>query len=197
MFRGRAGQEKNAFMLGGMDTLLRNSYRRERHRGKTMRQDTFGWRLKRLRMDLGMRQEDVRAELARLTGTTVGATYISDLERTDKMPTLAMAAAMAKILGTTVDYLALLTDDPQPVQHVQEYITPEADELARLADALPAEARAELLAVARRLARPGTGRAEREREVMWWLTRVEAAAGLAARQALERAIMNGEFASND
>ncbi len=179
-----------------MNTVTVHHYIGRQPRGRSMRYDTFGRRLRLLRDDLRMSQLELRDKLGEM-GVEIGQSYISQLENSDKMPMLEVAAAMANVLGTTVDYLALRTDDPEPPSGQPVYITPEADELARLVDTLPADAREELLRIARRLARPVAGRAEREREIMWWLTRVEAAAGLAARQALERAIMNGDFPSND
>lgn len=157
--------------------------------GKAKR-ETFGWRLKRLRMDLGLTQEDLRAELERATGRVVGKTYITDLERTERMPSLAMAAAMARMLGTTTDYLALLSDDPEPPRaQPEQYISPEADEVARLMDAMPADARRDLLAVAQRMAQSTTGPSPRKADVDMLLRLVELDYGIDARRRLERALL--------
>ena len=55
----------------------------ERKRGQL---DTFGKRERQLRIDLGMRQEDVLTALAALPddrGVKVGQSYLSELERAD------------------------------------------------------------------------------------------------------------------
>jgi transcriptional regulator with XRE-family HTH domain len=149
---------------------------------------TFGRRLRLLRDDLHMTQLELHDAMVK-AGVEIGQSYISKLETSDTMPTLEVAAAMARILGATTDYLALLTDDPEPPQPTPPvYISPEADEVARLVDAMPADARTDLLSIARRLARPAEGRSERE--IIWWLARVEQAAGITARQALERLILD-------
>lgn len=162
-----------------------------------MRVDTFGKRLRDLRGDYEWTQQQLAERIEAEAHITIGQNYISQLENGRALPSMPVAVALARVLHTTLDYLMLLSDNPEPPDGQPIYITPEADELARLVDTLPAEARAELLAIARRLARPVVGRAEREREALWWLTRVEAAAGPSARQALERAIMSGDFPPND
>jgi transcriptional regulator with XRE-family HTH domain len=73
---------------------------------------TFGKRLKLARIDRGLTQTELRAQMER-HGISIGETYISELERTDKAPSLPVAAAMAKVLGVSLDYLGLITDEPQ------------------------------------------------------------------------------------
>lgn len=155
-----------------------------------MRRDSFGRRLKILRTDMGLRQEDLRAEMKRVAGVDIGATYISELERTDKMPSLQVAAAIARVLGTTTDYLALLSDDPEPSHDPPErYITPEADAAARIIDALPAEARRDVLAVVQRITQPIAGPSPRKADIDYLLRLVELDYGIDARRRLERALL--------
>lgn len=155
-----------------------------------MRNETFGWRLKRLRMDLGLRQEDLRDEMIR-AGTPVGISYISELERSDKIPSGQVAAAFAKILGTTTDYLLLLSDDPMPPaqQEAITYISPEADEVARLVDAMPAQARRDLLTVAQYMVESAAGMSPRVQDIKYLLQVAEGLFGVDGRRRLEMALL--------
>lgn len=76
--------------------------------------DTFGKRLRLLREDLGLTQGEL-AEKLREYGQPVGQSYISELERTDKMPSGAVVAGLAEILGCTSDFLLLLSDATNPI----------------------------------------------------------------------------------
>lgn len=76
---------------------------------------TFGKRLKFARVERDLTQEQLRDEMHKQCGVTIGATYISELERSSKSPSLPIAAAMAKVLGVSLDYLGLLTDEDLPV----------------------------------------------------------------------------------
>lgn len=78
---------------------------------------TFGKRLRVLRHERGLSQIELRDEMERQHGVSIGQTYISELERSDKAPTLNVAAAMAKVLGVSLDYLGLITNEPDPYGH--------------------------------------------------------------------------------
>lgn len=107
---------------------------------------TLGRRLYALRKDAGMTQEELADKLERV-GTPVGRTYISKLESNEGRPSLDVAAALAKILGTTTDYLALLTDNPLPPDGTigPVYKQPETDKVAQVLDKLPQEQRRQAL----------------------------------------------------
>ena len=81
--------------------------------------NTFGKRVRILREDMGLTQEDVINRLAS-QGIKMRQSYLSELERTDKTPTGDMVAGLAKVFNTTTDYLLLLNDDPSPPTPVQQ-----------------------------------------------------------------------------
>jgi transcriptional regulator with XRE-family HTH domain len=74
---------------------------------------TFGKRLRIARIERNLSQVELRAEMEKY-GVTIGQTYISELERSDKAPSLPVAAGMAKALGVSLDYLGMITDQPTP-----------------------------------------------------------------------------------
>lgn len=75
--------------------------------------NTTGKRVRILRQDLGMDQKELSLELKKV-GVDVGQTTVSRIERDVSDPGSSVIAAIAKVLGTTTDYLLLLTDDPLP-----------------------------------------------------------------------------------
>lgn len=81
--------------------------------------NTFGKRVRILREDMGLTQEDVINRLA-AQGIKMRQSYLSEIERTDKTPTGDMVAGLAKVFNTTTDYLLLLNDDPSPPTPVQQ-----------------------------------------------------------------------------
>jgi transcriptional regulator with XRE-family HTH domain len=81
--------------------------------------NTFGKRVRILREDMGLTQDDVINRLAE-QGIKMRQSYLSELERTDKTPTGDMVAGLAKVFNTTTDYLLLLNDDPSPPTPVQQ-----------------------------------------------------------------------------
>lgn len=111
-----------------------------------MKLNTFGKRLMLARKDIGLTQEELIDALARYN-VSIGQTYVSALETTDKMPVGQVVAAMAKVLGVSADYLLLLTDDPLPqgAPHDDHEvgISPEAERIARVVDTLTQRRRAE------------------------------------------------------
>lgn len=128
---------------------------RKKQMGGLMALDTFGKRLRLLRQDRGLSQIDLRDALKKYD-VDIGETYISELERTDKTPTLAVAAGMAQVLGVSLDYFGLLVDDARHYKQepLISYISPEADEVAALVDEMNSEQRAAVLSMARGLAAP-------------------------------------------
>ncbi len=79
--------------------------------------DTFGKRLRFLRIDRDIRQKDL-ADALRRRGVSVGQGYISVLEASKKnrMPNGEVIAGLAQDLQTTSDFLLLLSNDPDPVE---------------------------------------------------------------------------------
>lgn len=120
--------------------------------------DTVGKRIRVLRQDIGLNQQELTAELERY-GAVIGPSYVSELERTDKVPSAQVLAALAQALNTTTDYLLLLTDDPVPPGEEEEEAPArllheppasyEVGELWRIASELPAEDLDHLLWLAR------------------------------------------------
>ena len=156
--------------------------------GGFMALDTFGKRLRVLRIDREMSQIDLRDRMDKSYGVKIGETYISELERTDKMPTLQVAAAMARALETSLDYLGLLTEDSTaPYQRTPppEYFSPEADEVAHLVDTMRPDQRDVVLNVARGLFAP-TQRQREQAEMRAMLDSVERDAGIDTRKKVEK-----------
>jgi hypothetical protein len=80
----------------------------------------------------------------------VSNVFLSDMEKGIKPP-IERVVQLAGLLGTTSDFLLLLTDDPMPRNGEDEpiYFSSEADEIARLIDAMPPWKRAEALHMVR------------------------------------------------
>lgn len=100
--------------------------------------NTFGKRVRVLREDRGLTQEQL-AELLSDHGVTVQNTWISTLERAkeNRMPATDVVIALAKALHTTTDYLLMLSDEPRNLLNVEPvYMSPQADEAARMIDGL-------------------------------------------------------------
>jgi transcriptional regulator with XRE-family HTH domain len=99
--------------------------------------NTVGKRIRILRQDMGYSQEGLTYELANI-GVEMGRSYISELERTGKVPSGDIIAGLAKVLGTTTDYLLLMTEDPFPSKsaetaiHIEEDVDPK--QIQRLID---------------------------------------------------------------
>jgi len=124
--------------------------------------DTTGKRVRVLRQDLDLKQKDLWDRM-RLYGVHVGETYISKLERSNGIPSGDIIAALAQSLGTTADYLLLISDDPQPpINQVGEGIVYDITEVAK---SLGPVYQAQLLDIGRTLLRTS-----REEEV-WYALR--------------------------
>lgn len=138
--------------------------------------DTFGKRLKVLRVDRNMSQIDLRDMMEKDCGVSIGETYISELERTTKMPSLEVAAAMAKVLDVSLDYLGLLNDDAT-ISYRRDtapiYISVEADELAQMVDSMRSDQRALVVTLARNLLAPLDNRQRRRAEAKEILDSIE------------------------
>lgn len=103
--------------------------------------NTTGKRVERLRKDRGWRQADL-AEAAK-----VRQNYISAIEKDTAAPSAEIMGAIAKALGTTLDFLMMLTNNPElPGDNEPTFLTEEAEKAAKTVDALPGDARTKLLA---------------------------------------------------
>ena len=102
-----------------------------------------------------LRQRDMsQKELAAAVG--VSEQFLSALLKGKRKPNVRRLSAMALLLQTSVDFLALLSDDPTPPQAAPEpapvYFSAEADIAAQLIDAMPPARRVEALALLRTMA---------------------------------------------
>ena len=80
--------------------------------------DTMGKRIRILREDQGLNQTELAQRMAQCGGG-VDPSYLSQMESDAKLPRLPVFVAIVRALGTTADYLLLLSDDPQPAQPAQ------------------------------------------------------------------------------
>lgn len=114
--------------------------------------DTVGKRIRILRQDLGLNQGELVNALEK-QGIEVGRSYISELERTDKVPSGTVLAGLAKVLGTTTDYLLMLTDDPILPSEQEEHQVEDVlgRELLSVYEMLAADKKAVLLYLAKAL----------------------------------------------
>lgn len=72
--------------------------------------DTTGKRVKELRRHHGWTQQEL-AERVTALGATASNSHISIIEAGHRKPSMAVLTALARALGTTTDYLTLLSDD--------------------------------------------------------------------------------------
>lgn len=130
--------------------------------------DTFGKRVRVLRTEHGWTQQQLVDELERV-GAPIGRSYVSEWERSDKIPTGDVVAALARVLETTADYLLLLVDEAEIVEDAQEVdaISEEAEDVARMVDAMTPERRSDTLAIVRALY-------DKDRSDTKWLRRLSA-----------------------
>lgn len=161
---------------------------RTKRAGLLMPLDTFGKRLRVLRIDRDLSQINLRDRMEKL-GEPIGETYISELERTEKMPSLAVAAAMAKVLDVSVDYLALLIDDALSYRRVptpDNYYSEQADEVARMVDAMNPTQRDLLLNLARSIVNAPSQRQVERDEMGDILDSIERKFGRDVRKEIEK-----------
>lgn len=154
--------------------------------------DSFGRRVRLLREDMGLTQGELRDEMERLTGVSIGGSYLSQLERgksSGKMPSLEVAVGLARTLGCSLDYLAQLSDDPASSKQAPQdssYLSEEADLIAEIVDKLSPPARIVILQTVRIAAEAErTGLSRRLEEFKMLLQLVEAIAGGEVRRRVE------------
>lgn len=76
--------------------------------------DTIGKRLKSLRGDLGMTATDVLRE-CKAQGGEISSSAYNRYELDKAIPQSDALAVLAKVLGTSTDYLSLAIDNPLPL----------------------------------------------------------------------------------
>lgn len=166
--------------------------------------DTFGKRIRALRQDRGLSQIDLRERMEKEAGVTIGETYISELERKPITPSLEIAAAMAKVLDVTLDYLGMLIEDGElsykRVDTAPHYFSAEADEVAQLVDVMRPEQRVVYVTIARNLLTLFNERQRRLSDANDVLDSIEADLGRDIRDDVERIMRRRGFlgsAGND
>lgn len=150
--------------------------------------DTFGKRIRALRQEKEWSQIELRDEIKKRADFEIGETYISELERTSKMPSLEVATAIAKTLDVSLDYLGFLVDDSSlSYRRVQPptYFSNEADEIARLVDGMSPAQRGVLIQIAQDMAAMANDRKRRQAEQRDILDSIERELGRDARIAYE------------
>lgn len=122
-----------------------------------------GARVRRLRESISMNQSGLAKAIAREIGRedfTQGS--ISAIERGDRLPSVPVLIALAKVLETSTDYLLGLTDNPNPVNDVDDQAIAIMDletrqtlqELSNIIAGLSVQDRKFVLDVVRRLVAP-------------------------------------------
>lgn len=114
--------------------------------------DTMGKRVRILRDDRKMNQTEMANRMGQF-GQKVDPSYLSQIERGDKMPSLPVFKAIVQVLESTADYLLLLTDDPE-VPEAKETDTWSETTLSimDIVDVLPDAKRQEILSVVQAMA---------------------------------------------
>lgn len=117
---------------------------------------TFGKRLRVLREEHGMDQTEFAAAVSRrLDRQTLSNSSVSSMESGRSRPSLDVLLAILRELDVSADYLLFGDGSPNRAEEAPEppaYYTEEADEAARLIDAMPEGRRAEALALVRVIA---------------------------------------------
>jgi transcriptional regulator with XRE-family HTH domain len=162
--------------------------------------DTFGKRVRILRQERGWTQNQL-IDALKTVGVDIGRSYVSEWERTDKMPSGEVVAALARVLETTADYLLLLTDDAEIVENTQEVdaISEEAEEVAHIVDSMTPERRADVLAIVRALHNEDTAEStalKRYDIIMEKIRRRDGDAGVARAEELLRRFLDSLFGSS-
>lgn len=164
--------------------------------------ETFGKRLRVSRIDKDLSQIALRDQMEKLYGVSIGETYISELERTERMPTLEVAAAMAQVLDMSLDYLGLLIGDavsfrrqPPP----DNFFSEEADEVAKMVDGMHPEQRLLLLNLAKNMPNLLNQRQRERAEIRDLLDSVqhERTLGLSVRRELEKLMRSKGMLGDD
>lgn len=152
--------------------------------------DTLGKRVRVMRERQHYSQVELAEILTRM-GIATSNSNLSKIEAGRGVPSLELLRALAEVLQTSADFLLLLSDNPAPVREEETpiYISPEADEVARILDGLSADARRDVLAVVQRITQPVNGPSPRKADVDILLNLIEIDYGIDARRRMERALL--------
>ena len=93
---------------------------------------TTGKRIKALRTSRDINQKELVAAL-KGQGVDVGPSFLSQIESSRKTPSIELLIALAKSLGTTTDYLLMLTNDPAPSASTESQIVIDVQDAAERA----------------------------------------------------------------
>lgn len=126
----------------------------ERRRAKIVNmglgyQDTTAQRIKWARNRAGLTQDGLAREVGVLY------VYINQIENAKREPSRKLLKKIAAVLEVSLGFLELETDDPTPPKQQDDngndpvYFSPEADEIARMVDAMPEHRRAYILNMVR------------------------------------------------
>lgn len=176
-------------LYDGVMTMQENHQAIKDIRERLMALDTFGKRLKVLRVDRDLSQVELRNNMEAVCKVSIGETYISELERTDRMPSLEVAAAMAKVLDVSIDYLGFLIDDALSYKRVlppDHYFSEEADRVARMVDGMPKEQRYVVLNIVRSIDTGPSTRQIEQIKIRQMLDSIEERQGRAVRLEVEQ-----------
>lgn len=114
--------------------------------------DTMGKRIRILRDDRKMNQTEMANRMGEF-GQRVDPSYLSQIERDDKAPSLPVFKAIVQVLESTADYLLLLTDEPDaPGDDEKETWSEVTRAVADVIDTLPEAKRLEVMDVVRAMA---------------------------------------------
>lgn len=152
--------QKSGAMLRGMNTNNNSS--------------SFGKRLQNARKKAGLTQPDVLEELKeRNFALTQGA--LSHYETGRNYPDPDLMAAMAEIVGVSIDYLAGATKTPHPVAQIEEAwkAASGAGKINRLMDRLPKEKQKQVLDFAEYLLSQEKQRIKPVEEIDEWVSLTE------------------------
>lgn len=78
------------------------------------RDESTGERIAELRRIEGLTQKSLIARLRDEKGITIGTSFLSQIKSGVKKPSIELAKALADVLGASLDYILMRTDDPSP-----------------------------------------------------------------------------------
>lgn len=102
-----------------------------KERDTSKSQKEIGRRVRMLREDMDLTQEEVRDRVRTLLGTSLSQNYLSDLEKGKRVPSGKNLVALAQFFGVTTDYLLLLSDVPATPDSERNLVIPIEDEYQR------------------------------------------------------------------
>lgn len=143
--------------------------------------NTTGKRAKLLRMDQGLKQGDVAERVG------IRHPYLSEIENDKAYPSGEVIAKLAQALGTTTDYLLLLTDNPeQPKDAEPTRLSEEAEQAAQMIDDMYPYMRTQALGAVANIYAHYQEHAKRDKMIIELLNLIEMSNGPGYRRDLER-----------